>query len=110
MPRSGPFTVFAPTDAAFNALPEDVKEKLKDKKILTDVLLFHLYDGNFNSGMIKNELKIDSKLKGVMIRFNTYGKVRIGPKFKYSLCEQSIKADKSIQTIDYTNSKNQSTS
>jgi len=73
--KGGPFTVFAPTDAAFDALPEDVKKKLKDPKVLMDVLLFHLFDGNFDSSMIKPELTIPSKLKGVMIRFNEYGKI-----------------------------------
>ena len=43
----GPFTVFAPTDAAFEALPEGlVDELLADPSgALTDVLLYHVLSG-----------------------------------------------------------------
>ncbi len=42
----GPFTVFAPTDAAFAALPEGTVEALlNDIPALTDILLYHVLDG-----------------------------------------------------------------
>jgi uncharacterized surface protein with fasciclin (FAS1) repeats len=42
----GPFTVFAPTDEAFAALPEGALEGLlADKDALTAVLLYHVVDG-----------------------------------------------------------------
>ena len=42
----GPFTVFAPTNDAFAALPEGALEGLlADKGALTDTLLFHVVDG-----------------------------------------------------------------
>ena len=42
----GPFTVFAPTDAAFAALPDGLLEKLLDNPdILAKVLLYHVLDG-----------------------------------------------------------------
>jgi uncharacterized surface protein with fasciclin (FAS1) repeats len=42
----GPFTVFAPTNDAFAALPEGALEGLlADKAALTNVLLFHVVDG-----------------------------------------------------------------
>ncbi len=42
----GPFTVFAPTDAAFAALPEAVLEKLLDNpSMLAKVLLYHVVSG-----------------------------------------------------------------
>ena len=42
----GPFTVFAPTDEAFAALPEDVLTKLlANPEILASVLLFHVVEG-----------------------------------------------------------------
>jgi transforming growth factor-beta-induced protein len=42
----GPFTVFAPTDEAFAALPEGALEGLlADKDALTNVLLYHVVDG-----------------------------------------------------------------
>jgi uncharacterized surface protein with fasciclin (FAS1) repeats len=44
----GPFTVFAPTDAAFGALPDGVVEALvqpENKAILTKVLTYHVVAG-----------------------------------------------------------------
>ena len=42
----GPFTVFAPTDAAFAALPEGTVEALlADTEALTGVLTYHVVDG-----------------------------------------------------------------
>ena len=42
----GPFTVFAPTDEAFAALPEGALEGLlADNDALTNVLLYHVVDG-----------------------------------------------------------------
>jgi transforming growth factor-beta-induced protein len=45
----GPFTVFAPTDDAFAALPEGTVESLllpENKQALTDILLYHVVSGN----------------------------------------------------------------
>ncbi len=42
----GPFTVFAPTDDAFNKLPEGTVEALlADIPALTDILLYHVVSG-----------------------------------------------------------------
>jgi uncharacterized surface protein with fasciclin (FAS1) repeats len=42
----GPFTVFAPTDAAFAKIPKaDLDALLKDKKALTAVLTYHVVAG-----------------------------------------------------------------
>ncbi|HRE89886.1 MAG TPA: fasciclin domain-containing protein, partial [Myxococcota bacterium] len=42
----GPFTVFAPTNAAFAAVPsDDLNALLANKEALTDVLLYHVYNG-----------------------------------------------------------------
>ncbi len=47
----GPFTVFAPTDDAFAALPEGVLDGLlADTEALTDVLLYHVVSGQIFSG------------------------------------------------------------
>jgi len=49
----GPFTVFAPTDEAFAKLPKGTVESLlKDKKALTNILLYHVVSGNVTSGEV----------------------------------------------------------
>ena len=46
----GPFTVFAPTDAAFAKIPKaDLDALLKDKIRLHKVLTHHVFAGNVNS-------------------------------------------------------------
>jgi uncharacterized surface protein with fasciclin (FAS1) repeats len=46
----GPFTVFAPTDAAFAALPKGTIESLlKDKAKLASILAYHVVDGSVKS-------------------------------------------------------------
>ena len=53
----GPFTVFAPTDEAFAKLPEGTVESLlKDKKALTNILLYHVVSGNV---MASDVVKLD---------------------------------------------------
>jgi uncharacterized surface protein with fasciclin (FAS1) repeats len=48
----GPFTVFAPTNSAFNALPEGTLASLllpENKQNLTDILTYHVVSGNVMS-------------------------------------------------------------
>ena len=54
----GPFTVFAPTDAAFAALPEGTIESLLDNpELLSQVLLYHVIEGKV---MAEDVLEIGS--------------------------------------------------
>jgi len=56
--KEGPFTVFAPTDEAFKALPEGVLDGLlADKKALKNVLLYHVVKGEVKAADV---VKIDS--------------------------------------------------
>lgn len=49
----GPFTVFAPTDDAFAALPDGLVEALlNDIPTLTQVLLYHVVAGDVRSGEV----------------------------------------------------------
>ena len=54
----GPFTVFAPTNAAFDKLPEGTVEKLlkeENKMKLQTVLTYHVLSGKFNAkDLLKN--------------------------------------------------------
>ncbi len=52
----GPFTVFAPTNAAFAALPEGTVESLlepENKDQLTEILLYHVVSGEVPSSAIE---------------------------------------------------------
>ena len=56
----GPFTVFAPTNAAFEALPAgtvDTLLKPENKATLTKVLTYHVIAGNFSSKDVVNAIK-----------------------------------------------------
>jgi len=49
----GPFTVFAPTNKAFEALPEGVLESLlKDKKKLASILTYHVLQGKVKAEQV----------------------------------------------------------
>ena len=53
----GPFTIFAPTDAAFAKLPQDaLKDLLKpeNKEVLIKVLTYHVVSGKVLSGDLKS--------------------------------------------------------
>lgn len=51
----GPFTVFAPTNEAFEALPEGTLEALlQDPEALTNILLYHVVDGEVLAADVVN--------------------------------------------------------
>lgn len=55
----GPFTVFAPTDEAFAALPEGTVENLlkpENKDALTAILTYHVVSGKVMSGDLSNNM------------------------------------------------------
>ncbi|WP_282096302.1 fasciclin domain-containing protein [Epibacterium ulvae] len=56
----GPFTVFAPTDAAFAALPEGTVESLlkpENKEQLVSILTYHVVPGKVMSGDLVDDMK-----------------------------------------------------
>jgi uncharacterized surface protein with fasciclin (FAS1) repeats len=56
----GPFTVFAPTNDAFNKLPSgtvDTLLKPENKKKLTQVLTYHVVAGNYDSAALAKKIK-----------------------------------------------------
>jgi uncharacterized surface protein with fasciclin (FAS1) repeats len=55
----GPFTVFAPTNAAFSMLPEgtvDTLLKPENKDALTDVLTYHVVAGRLDTAALKKQI------------------------------------------------------
>lgn len=70
--NNGTFTIFAPTDTAFNALPADVLNNLQnDVTGLTNVLLYHVLQGNVLSSAAADELVVTT-MNGNGARFNIY--------------------------------------
>ena len=50
---TGPFTVFAPTDAAFRKVPKSTLEALRaDRQMLRRVLLYHVVKGNVKAAQV----------------------------------------------------------
>ena len=68
----GPFTVFAPTDEAFAALPEGTVESLllpENKELLTSILLYHVVAGTVTAADVV-QLESAATVNGASISIN----------------------------------------
>src|ERR1700754_3340034 len=57
---AGPFTVFAPTNEAFNMLPKGTVDNLlkpENKTMLTGILTYHVVAGNLDSKTLDEKIK-----------------------------------------------------
>ncbi len=73
----GPFTVFAPTDAAFAKIPAaDLKALLADKDALTKVLTYHVVEGKV---LASDVIKLDSAMtvEGSTVSIDTADGVKV---------------------------------
>ncbi|MEX1020308.1 MAG: fasciclin domain-containing protein [Litorilinea sp.] len=70
----GPFTIFAPTDAAFAALPAGAMEQLLNQPMgqLTQILLFHILSGRVGSGDVSDGMQATTH-QGKAVRFELDG-------------------------------------
>ncbi len=76
----GPFTVFAPTDAAFAALPEGTVENLlkpENKDQLIAVLTYHVVSGKIMSADISGKTAEVASLQGSSISVNAMNGVKV---------------------------------
>jgi len=76
----GPFTVFAPTDDAFNALPDGLVNCLLEEKnlpILTDILLYHVASGRALSIDLPNRQQILTLLEDALVTVDLNNGVKI---------------------------------
>jgi uncharacterized surface protein with fasciclin (FAS1) repeats len=72
----GPFTVFAPTDAAFAKIPKaDLDALLADKAKLTKVLTYHVVPGKVMAADVKAGAV--KTVEGSMIQVSTMGGVKV---------------------------------
>ncbi len=72
---AGPFTVFAPTDAAFAKLPAGTVETLlkpENKKKLVSVLTYHVVSGNVKAADVM-AMKTAKTLNGQSVRISVNG-------------------------------------
>lgn len=79
---AGPFTVFAPTDAAFAALPAGTVEDLlkpENKAKLTAVLTYHVLPGEVMSSAVAGQTLTPATVQGATVKVDgsTAGKVMV---------------------------------
>jgi len=75
----GPFTVFAPTDAAFAALPEGTVESLlqpENKDQLVSILTYHVVPGKVMSGDLSDGM-MAATVNGADVTIGTVGGVTV---------------------------------
>ena len=75
----GPFTVFAPTDDAFAALPAGTVEDLhkpENKDALTKILTYHVVAGKVMSGDLSNGMEAET-VQGGSVTIMTEGGVTV---------------------------------
>ena len=72
----GPFTVFAPTDEAFAALPEGTLESLlNDKEPLTAILTYHVVPGELKGGyrVLEGGADVDDVYSFALLHYIAFG-------------------------------------
>ena len=78
--KGGPYTVFSPTDKAFDSLPEGMLDDLRnDEKNLSSVLTYHVVKGEYKASDLKNMNSLTS-LEAGRLSVNTTegGQVMVG--------------------------------
>ncbi len=77
----GPFTVFAPTDEAFAALPEGTVESLleeENRDQLVSILTYHVIPGRVMSGDIAGQALFVETVQGMELAIDATDGVRVG--------------------------------
>jgi uncharacterized surface protein with fasciclin (FAS1) repeats len=76
----GPFTVFAPTDAAFSAIQPEVDKLLKpeNKAKLSKILTYHVVSGNLKAADLKDGQELATVEGGKLKVTVKDGKVTVG--------------------------------
>ncbi len=89
----GPFTVFAPTDEAFDKIPEDkLAAILADKELLTSILTYHVVAGKVMASEV-GALESADTIQGQAVKISTKGGVKIG---EANVIEADIEASNGV--------------
>ncbi len=78
--NAGPFTVFAPTNAAFDKLPAGTVDDLlkpENKERLQDILQYHVYVGVISETMVQDGMKLNQVNGGDVILNKKDGKITV---------------------------------
>ena len=78
--NAGPFTVFAPTNAAFDKLPAGTVDdllKAENKEKLQDILQYHVYVGVISETMVQDGMKLNQVNGGDVVLNKKDGKITI---------------------------------
>lgn len=89
----GPFTIFAPTDEAFDKLPTGTIEKLlNDIPQLTKILTYHIIEGKV---MSKDVVKLDktTTFEGTDLKIYNNGSVMVGDA---AIVQSDLEADNGV--------------
>lgn len=71
--QAGPYTVFAPTNEAFAALPAGTLEALaQDPQLLQEILMYHVAQGSLDSNAVANTTSADT-LAGEPLQISAEG-------------------------------------
>jgi uncharacterized surface protein with fasciclin (FAS1) repeats len=75
---AGPFTVFAPTNDAFAAIPTAIKKAIeRDPANLTKILTYHVLSGTITSTQVPKFAKVSTLEGGKVIVRNNQGSVSV---------------------------------
>ena len=78
--NAGPFTVFAPTNAAFDKIPKETLDNLmkdENKEKLQDILQYHVYVGTLKTDMLEDGQTLNQVNGGNITITKKDGKVMI---------------------------------
>merc|ERR1719426_56616 len=96
----GPYTVFAPTNDAFAALPDDVlNELLADPDSLTKILLYHVVPGKAESKDIPKYFEAETLLEQEMVLERGYGNSWWCNWFDFVSCSETVTINKDASVV-----------